>query len=265
MNTSDPLPSGELHVWFVDLTPAASPFEEGERLLSAEERSRADRFVFPRDRRRYVTAHVALREVLGRYLGRSGGDIRFTAGPQGKPSVESVSDKWLRFNLAHSHEGALIACARGIEVGIDIEWIRENVDADMIVASSFSADERAEWATTNPEERESAFFAGWVRKEAYVKALGEGLSHLTSAYTVRLAPAGQPALLNDVLRPATESLWWLHNVEVPAGYVAAAAAPSPLKVITRTWESSSDSDGSIRDGIRPGATPGSNVAEKTGS
>jgi 4'-phosphopantetheinyl transferase len=237
VNDLEPLPPGELHVWFVALNPATPPADEAGRLLSVEERSRADRFIFPRDKRRYIEAHTALHEILGRYLGRPGGDIGFIYGPQGKPALVSPSDKWLRFNLAHSNEGALIACARGLEVGIDIEWIRENVDAEMIVASSFSSGERAEWATMNPQARGAAFFAGWVRKEAYVKALGEGLSHSTSAYTVGLAAAGPSQLFNDALRPAEESLWWLHDVEVPAGYAAAAAAPIPLKVVTRTWES----------------------------
>ena len=233
--------------------------------LSPEERSRAGRFVFPRHKRRFIAAHVALREVLGCYLQKPGGEVRFTAGPHGKPSLESPSDKWLRFNLAHSHEAALIACARDLEVGIDIEWLRENADADMIVASSFSADERAEWAAMNPEERDSAFFAGWVRKEAYAKALGEGLSHATSAYTVRLAAAGPPALLNDVLRIAEQPLWWLHDVEVPTGYAAAAAAPSPLKAIVRTWEPSLFAAGSARVGKTLRAIPEASAAENTGS
>jgi 4'-phosphopantetheinyl transferase len=231
------LPLGDLHVWFVDLNPAAPLAEEKERLLSAEELSRAARFVFPRDRRRYVGAHVALREILGSYLEKSGVEVRLIAGPHGKPSLDAPGDSWLQFNLAHSHEGALIACARGLEVGIDLEWIRENVDADLIVASSFSADERAEWAVLSAAERHTAFFAGWVRKEAYVKALGVGLSHPASSYTVRLASAGPPALLGDVLQPGAETLWCLYGIDVPAGYIAAAATPGRLRVVMRTWES----------------------------
>ena len=237
MNASELFPLGELHVWFVDLNPAMTLRDDAERLLSAEELSRADRFVFPRDRRRFIGAHVALREVLGHYLERSGGELGFSAGPNGKPSFEFKGDNWLRFNLSHSHEGALIACARDVDVGIDIEWIRENVDEDLIVASSFSADEQAEWAALDASERHVSFFTGWVRKEAYVKALGEGLSHPASAYTVRLSHSGLPALLGDTLRPAAESRWWLNDLEVPPGYVAAAASSSQLKVVSRTWTS----------------------------
>lgn len=235
MNTDLPLPSGELHVWFVDLNPLALAPGVGEDALSPDERARAEKFVHLRDRRRFVAAHLALRELLGCYLGRPGRELAFAIGPRGKPSLAGPADAWLRFNLSHSQDGALIACARGCEVGVDLEWMRESVDADLIVASTFSPDEQTEWAALPKKARNEAFFAGWVRKEAYVKALGEGLGHPTQAYTVRLESAAPPALLKDALQPGAESRWRLHGIAVPEGFIAAAAAPPPLKLQVRTW------------------------------
>jgi 4'-phosphopantetheinyl transferase len=231
------LPPDEVHVWAVGLSAPPEALVRGEAELSPDERERAARFVFPEDRRRFILAHVALRRVLGAYLGRPAGRLAFSAGARGKPSLKEESDAWLRFNLSHSRETALIACARGRDVGVDIEWMRDDVGQGEIVERFFSDEERREWAALPAARRREAFFRGWARKEAYVKALGEGLAHPPDAYSVRLDPAAGDALLGDRLRPGAASAWTLRSVEeVPPGYVAAVAvAGANPRIVTRPW------------------------------
>ncbi len=221
------LAANEVQVWRVPLAEPTDRIALRLEPLSLEERARADRFLRPADRRRFVMAHVALREILGAYLGQDPARLAFVAGSHGKPALAAGSGSWLRFNLSHSHEMALIACARECEVGADIEWMRDDVECAEIVERFFSPAERSEWRALPPLVRREAFFHGWARKEAYVKALGEGLAHPSEAYTVRLA-AGQPAaLLGDTARPGAESAWSLASVAVPAGYAAAVASAGP--------------------------------------
>jgi len=231
------LPAGEAQVWAVDLGSLPGDLGPLEASLSGAERDRASRFVFPDDRRRFIAAHAALREVLAAYLGRSPRDLAFATGPRGKLRLADAAEAWLQFNLSHSHEAALIVCARERAVGADIEWMRADVDCAEIVERFFSAEERREWAGLPPAEQREAFFRGWTCKEAYVKALGEGLSHPPEAYTVRLGPAHAAALLADTRRPGTASAWSLHTVPAPAGYSAAVAVEgAEARMVLDRWK-----------------------------
>lgn len=223
--------TGEVRVWWVALEVSAERVELLERKLSVDERERAARFAFARDRRRFVVAHAALRTVLAACLGRPGVELAFASAAGGKPLLAAASDRWLRFNLSHSHEAALIACARETEIGVDLEWQREDVAIDDVAASTFSPAELREWRALSPKERRAGFFHGWVRKEAYVKALGAGLSHPTTRYTVCLAPDGPAALLADELLPDAATGWSMVALNVPAGYAAALVVAGSAPVV----------------------------------
>jgi 4'-phosphopantetheinyl transferase len=230
------LPPGEVHVWLVDLAPPEAEVARQERMLAAPERERAARFLFPADRRRFIVAHAALREVGAAYLATPAESLAFAPGSRGKPALAAPSERWLCFNLSHSHEAAMIACARDREVGADLEAVRENVDCADIVARFFSPDERREWAALPAAVRREAFFRGWTCKEAYVKALGEGLSHPPEAYSVRLDPGKPAGLIEDRLRPGAERGWTLRAVAAPPGYFAAVAfAGEDALVTSRSW------------------------------
>jgi 4'-phosphopantetheinyl transferase len=230
------LRSGEVQVWSIPLAEPSGGLAPALGRLSPEERTRAERFLRPADRRRFVVAHAALREILGAYLDSAAAALAFVAGPHGKPALAGGEGTWLRFNLSHSHEMALLACARECEVGADIEWMRDNVDCAEIVDRFFSPGERQEWTALPADRQREAFFHGWARKEAYVKALGEGLAHDSKGYSVRLDPRAPAALLADILRPAAASAWSLAAVAAPAGYAAALALACPLVAVhARSW------------------------------
>jgi 4'-phosphopantetheinyl transferase len=216
------LPSDEVHVWRACLRqPASGPALV--RTLSADEQARAGRFHFVRDRDRFVAARGLLRMILGRYLGRDPAQLRFRYGPHGKPALaaESGADD-LRFNVAHAGDLALFACARGREVGVDLERIRKDLDIDTLAATAFSAGERAVLASTAPDRRREAFFAFWTLREAYVKAVGAGLTLPTDRIEVTLAHGPWATVLVHG-EPPTPGRWSLRTLDPVPGYAAALA------------------------------------------
>lgn len=143
-----------------------------EAELPPTERRRAARILNPRRRRRWVAARWALREVLGRELGEEPGAVALRAGPHGKPELARSA---LRFNLSHSGELALIAIARGREVGIDVEQVKPRRNLLSLARRALPAEQAARIAALPPDERLDAFHADWTRREAVAKCHGTGL------------------------------------------------------------------------------------------
>lgn len=215
---------GEVHVWFVDIgEAAASPCPD---LLSADEVERAGRFRFERDRTRFVLARTALRCRLGDYLGCSPREIRFGYNLHGKPFlVEPKGGPRLGFNLSHSGGRALLGFTSGAAVGVDLERKVPVPDATDLAAQFFARAEREALASMAPARREHAFLAGWTRKEAMVKALGEGLGFPLDLFQVSLS-LDEPARL-VALEGADAAGWTLLGFEPEEGYVAAVAVEGP--------------------------------------
>lgn len=166
---------GPARFWLVDLD--AGPQGEGAATLDTAERARAERFVFERDRRRYVAAHVALRRLIGAHTQRAPEGLRFHAGRFGKPHLHD--DPGCAFSLSHSGHLALIALADAGEpgeIGVDLERIRTVPDADALAAEHFTPAERASLAGLSDAHRDQRFLCAWTRKEACLKAVGCGLS-----------------------------------------------------------------------------------------
>jgi 4'-phosphopantetheinyl transferase len=160
-------------------------------LLSADERERAGRFAFEHDRRRYVVARARLRQLLGERVGAAPESLRFVYQAHGKPALaRRPGQRDLRFNVSHCGEVAAYAFADGREVGVDIEEVRELPDADQLALRCFSPGERAAYLCLPPRERPRGFFDCWTRKEAFVKALGAGLSQPLEAFDVSRSPGG---------------------------------------------------------------------------
>ena len=211
-------PAGDVHAWFANFRqghPAATSFHS---LLDAEERARADRFVFARHRERFVRAHGMLRLVLAPYVDRPPSALSFIAGPYGKPQLADA--RGLSFSLSHSGDGVAIAVAQDVAVGIDIEERRRIEDRDALVARFFSAEEAAAYGRAAPAEREDAFFRLWTRKEAFVKGIGLGLSRRFNSFTVGLSLPVQ-------LDAPDEDGWSLRHLEPGGGFVGALAARHP--------------------------------------
>lgn len=217
------LPSeGEIQVWAVSLHPSASEVDRLGRLLSPDEAARADRFRFDRHRRRYVVGRGVLRTLLGRYLDRSPTEISFRYGPNEKPYL-SESGQNLEFNLSNSDDLAVVAFTRDREVGADVEKLRPLPDALDIAERFFSAGERQVLAAVPEAEREQAFFRAWTRKEAYLKAVGTGITVPLDRFDVSLAPQDPPRMLameGDAERGAR---WSLFHLEPEDGYLGAIA------------------------------------------
>jgi 4'-phosphopantetheinyl transferase len=181
----------QVDVFWTDLDAAAGALPRWRGLLDRHENARAARFRSGRDRERYVVCHGILRMLLARYIDRAPAVLRFDTGNYGKPALRN-SD--LRFNLSHSRHLALFAVSRELAVGCDIELHDERFLADNIPERFFSHMEVAEFRRLPAPDRLAAFFAGWTRKEAYIKARGLGLSLPLDSFEVSLAPSTQPAL-----------------------------------------------------------------------
>jgi len=226
-----------VYVWRVELDATASEdqIDSWIKLLSPEELWKANTFRLDVLRREYVGAHAALRFTLGKCLGIPSAAVRFVegstvaeAGSRIKPtlmaSIPSVGDcEDLRFSLSHTRGFSLIAVAVSREVGVDIERQRPMEDLEPVAASVMSAEELRVWETLRPEDRLQAFFNLWTRKEAYLKAIGLGLSHSLQSVTVPLSvslldPSMRDyAIVEDGTRP---DKWELADLPVPEAYSA---------------------------------------------
>ena len=236
----------EVHVWSVDLDRL--PEAVLGQPLSANERERGRRFRFERDRRRFVTARGLLRRLLGRYLGLEPSRLRFGYGPRGKPFLAGEDE--LRFNVSHSGGLALLAFAWDRELGVDVEEEREVEEAEAIARRYFSSWEERELRLLTEVERQAAFFRCWTRKEAFIKATGDGLSRPLDAFDVTLAP-GEPArLLRVEGEPEAAGRFWLEDVSPAPGFAGALAVEGrAARVVRRNGEESVEvSHGSRRAG-----------------
>jgi 4'-phosphopantetheinyl transferase len=211
-----------VHVWRIHLD-ARSP-RPPTPILSPDELARAGRFKFPGDREHFMAAREALRRILAGYLGAAAETLQFSYGAQGKPALEgSFARDGLDFNLAHSRGLALIAVSRGRRLGIDLEWIRPDVADEGIAERFFAPAEVQKLGALRREDRDLAFFRCWTRKEAYIKARGEGLSIPLNSFSVSLSPEETPRLVSVEGQPSEVSHWTLHELEPGSGFAAALA------------------------------------------
>jgi 4'-phosphopantetheinyl transferase len=216
------LSADEVHLWRAFLDQSPEQIGELGQTLSDEERARARRFHFDRDRRRFIVGRGVLRTILGQYLGFEPAQVRFSLGPHGKPYLaDGPGDCKLCFNLAHSSEIALYAFSLRRKVGVDVEQLRFLADAEQIAEHFFSPGEKAVWDSLPPAHRQAAFYNCWTRKEAYIKATGKGLSERLDLIDVSLAPGEQVQVLS-VAGDRREALRWSMMSLTPAPeYVAA--------------------------------------------
>ena len=214
----------EVHVWGAYLDQPASFVSRMLRNLSADERTRAERFRLPQDRHRYIIAHGILRALLAQYLNVEPADLPLHSLPHGKPVLAPApSGNQIQFNLSHSHELALYAIGRGRQLGIDIEWTRAQPLAEEVAESFFSPREVAALRALPQSRRSDAFFACWTQKEAYTKARGEGLRKPLDQFAVVVASDQPAALLYDGADSQAVSRWSLQSLDVGPDYAASLA------------------------------------------
>lgn len=192
--------------------------------LSPDERERASRFIMPRDRRRFIARRARLRRLLGERLGVQAASVRLTSTAHGKPGLADPLDKsGITFNVSHSGDLSVYAFASRTDIGVDVEAIRVIEDADRIAGIAFSRVEYESYERLSAHDKPAGFLNCWTRKEAFVKAIGSGLSYPLDTFDVSLVP-GEPARLLRVGRTHGSSGWRIHSFCPEPGFVAAIAA-----------------------------------------
>ncbi len=229
----------EVDLWWVPLSADRAAQTAAWHQLDAGEQARAARFHFAADRNHYVLAHAALRAVLGNCLTRDPRDLRFAAGPAGKPHLAEPAAPRLHFNLSHAGDCALIGLNTHAPIGVDLEATTRQVEAADIVERFFAPAEREVWRRIPQPDTQAAFFRAWTRKEAYVKARGDGLGHDASRFVVTFAEAGSARLVADEIDPQAPARFQLIPVPAPSGYEAACALQvpphHPVKLKIHSW------------------------------
>jgi 4'-phosphopantetheinyl transferase len=210
---------GIINTWLIPCDGADDP--RLYDVLSDAERKRANAFVFPEHRRRFIHAHSSLRQILSYYTSAAPGAIQFGSGKNGKPYLENGAASPLRFNLSHSGELAVVAVGEVSEIGVDVEQIHPMPDWQGIAKRSFHPAETKWVSAANTDLRAKAFFEVWTAKEAYIKASGFGLSHPLDSFAVVGA------------NPQRE--YSITRLELPEGYVGAVAYPPPRREIQCGW------------------------------
>jgi 4'-phosphopantetheinyl transferase len=215
---------GDIHVWTISLDMAAAGLAPFEKALSSSEMERARRFRFDQHRNRFIAGRGQMRTLLSRYLRAGPAELEFGHGPRGKPLLTGVlAEAGLNFNLAHSENLALLAVTRAGMIGVDVERIRPLTNASELAARFFSRRESAALDKLPPEQKPLAFFNLWTRKEAWLKATGEGIGHLLNAVEPTFLP-GEPARFISLPADAQNAApWILQDLQVAPGFVAAFA------------------------------------------
>lgn len=210
-------------------------------LLSGEEQARAARFKVEDPRRRFVAARAFLRETVGRAVGLDPARVELGTAARGKPFLANApAGTEVSFNLSHSRGLAVLAMTRTRVVGVDLEHLRHDVDVDGLSRRFFAPREREAILALPERERGAAFFACWTRKEAYLKALGDGLGIPLDRFEVSCVPGAPPALLVDHAEPGAAGAWEMRSFNLVPGTAAAlvvARRPgnAPLEVTVSYW------------------------------
>jgi 4'-phosphopantetheinyl transferase len=220
----------EVHLWTVRLQATEAESASLLSSLSQDERVRAERFHFARHRRAFVLGRAVLRALVGSYLGIAPPEVAFTYGSKGKPALPDIGSP-LRFNASNSSDLAAYAFTQGCEIGVDIEQSRRLVDMEDIAARFFAPEEASELMQLSEAERSVAFFNCWTRKEAYIKAVGDGLSVPLDSFRVSLRPGVAPEIVSLGGSAEAAACWTLQEFTPGEDYVGAVAYPGRPRLL----------------------------------
>jgi 4'-phosphopantetheinyl transferase len=212
-----------VHIWRTDLNLPESQIQSLAKTLAPDEHNRANRFYFERDRKHFIAGRGILRSILGRYLSLEPAQLQLSYASRGKPTLANLDrGETLSFNLSHSHELAIYAIAHTSWVGIDLEHIRPMDKVEQLVKRFFSPREYAVICSLPDDQKQEAFFRAWTCKEAYLKAIGDGLPGLDGV-EVSLTPGEPAALLSIQGDEEAASRWSVYPLIPAPGYMAALA------------------------------------------
>lgn len=221
----------EIHVWRLYLDCEETELDRFESTFTSDEKVRANRLLHRRDRNAFVATRGVLRELLGRYLGCPPAELEFDYGRQGKPFLrDGLFKRSVQFNVSHSHGLALLAFTVGRRLGVDLEFVRLDLGTYEVAERYFSPQEFLEFGALPPSLRAEGFFLAWTRKEAYVKAKGEGLQLPFERFHVSLTP-GQPVRLET-----GDSFQWSLRSLCPDPQYAGALVGEGRGWLSRFWD-----------------------------
>jgi 4'-phosphopantetheinyl transferase len=214
----------EVHIWHASLEADHTSIDLYRNMLSVDERERAAKFCFEKDRNHFIVARGILRNILSKYLDIKPSELLFKYNEYGKPElVNNRCGEEVYFNLSHSHGLALFAISHYPEIGIDIEYMRADTIKEPIAEHFFSKRESTLLRALPLDLQTEAFFNCWTRKEAYIKAIGKGLSISLDQFEVTLLPGEPAALLSDNQHPQEVCKWTLYNLSPAMCYIGALA------------------------------------------
>lgn len=216
------LSGDDVHIWCATLNPPDSCVEQIAQTLSADELKRAERFHFLEHRKQFITAHGLMRKLLANYLHIEASEIVFDYGANGKPFLsEKFTKEKIRLNLSHSNGYALMAFAYDREIGVDIEYIRDFADIYMVAKQVFSTKDYDILQSFTEIERKKAFFKIWTRKEAYLKAKGEGFSSALTNIDISFYTNDNSTSIRLGGNSEAKGHWTVQDLKPLPGYAAA--------------------------------------------
>ena len=215
------LPPGIVHLWWLRLDVSQQNVNVCYELLSNDERERADRFRVVGPREAFILTRGTLRSLLAHYLEEKPSELRFRYENWGKPFLHGESD--LRFNVSHTDGLALIGVVRDRNIGVDVERVKADTEAEKLAERFFSKRENNALKLLHGNQLQDAFFRCWTRKEAYIKARGEGLSMPLHQFDVSIARDERSALLATRPDPLEAERWTVRDLPARPGYMAAVA------------------------------------------
>jgi 4'-phosphopantetheinyl transferase len=231
------LPPDQVHVWRAKLDQSPACMAQLRATLSSDEHERADRFHFEADRMRFVIGRGVVRQLLGHCLGVPAEGVGFEFSGEGKPSLAiRPREASLNFNISHSGDFVLVALTYGRKVGVDAELIRRDFDPDLIAERFFSPSERSRLIVLPNQIKHEAFFSCWTKKEAYLKARGEGLSSGLDTFDVAFLPNEMPRLIETRGDPREIHRWTLWELDLGLDYKAALAVEGADHVELTMWD-----------------------------
>ena len=222
----------EVQLWTARLEALESTFARALSWLSADEAERAARFRFEKHMRAFVLGRAVLRALVANYLRIAPTDVSFTYGPKGKPALAGAPCP-LDFNVSNSGDLAAYAFTLNCEIGVDVEYRRRMADIEAIARRFFASAEVAEFTDLADSDRPEGFFNCWTRKEAYIKAVGDGLSVPLDSFRVTLQPGASARMVELDGSASAAERWTLHAFTPAPDYAGAIAycdRPRPLNV-----------------------------------
>jgi len=230
------LPSGQVDVWLADLDSESSQVGEYFKNLSAEEQTRASRFRAEQDRQRYIVAKGILRSLLQRYLGMEASQISIVKEPNGKPELKDIHPAGrLNFNQSHSANFGVYALSWNRRVGVDLEQVRPLPDLEPMAELVLTEKELKLLRSLSKEKQMPAFFSAWTRKEAFVKALGEGLSRSLKSFEIAIPPPSSSEIIHDLMG-STPMDWSVRVLPLFEGFFGAVCGEGrDWKLACKKW------------------------------